>query len=231
MTIPMSASPARDNSGLTNIRFRELDCPRIGLTPTDEWRGAAALATRGKDGLRKFADHNTRFPAAGSDDERDLAAAIDELVGYWREEIEAGLLDRKELAGDSERYDQADRIVIGWLDGDGAPELHEAVLQLAWPDLLKRCSEFAAENLGGAEEREEKEELDHFRIRAWLQASNPFASQEWLSRGALFSSFEEWSRMTGHPVGKAHDFYAGLEEVGCQPGKRRGDRGYHAPRS
>lgn len=205
--------------------------PAIGMTLAQVWRGASVLVDEGKGSLHEYIRSQVEWPPPGPCLD-SLQAGLEELVGYWREEFEAGF-DPREMEADSDgRFDDEDRIVIGWLIDGELPSERDMMFELAWPSILAWCTEFADKHLPRSASSFEKNELSSYRVSRWLAATSTFAGRDWIPRAEMFSAYEMWARIdSGQPAGKPADFYAALEELGYPEAKRRGVRGFRPARN
>ena len=206
--------------------------PGIGVTLAEEWHCATILVRNGKAALQAYVKTTAEIPGQGFPEGRELATETAWRVQECRDDLAEGW-DPAELERDPDRYDETDRLIVGWLTGGEMPGFREMCLELAWSYFLDRIVEYAAEHIAGAEVQAEDEEVASYRVRRWLEAVNPFAGHDWLPRAAMQASYVNWCRVdgAGDKAGHARDFYMALKELGCQEAGRNGVRGFRPPKA
>ncbi len=209
-----------------------LDRPATRSTQTLRFQAAAILCRKGTGALRKFLEANIQWPSEGSLEDITLQKNVAELIQYWEDEFAGGFDPASMEDDDPARYDECDRLVIGWLADGYMPEGRSLIFELAWPDTLAAITRDAGLYYPEATEKKvEEEELSSSRAERWMIATKPFKAASWVKRTELWESYRAWCTMDGRgDLGNPHEFYEALRSIGCTDAQRKG-LGFLAPRS
>jgi len=205
------------------------DCslyPMAVLSIDEEWQGAIVLMRRGRDAFRKFILGAVRLPSQEAD-RKELAESIARDFEMWT------WMNEDWPDDPDDELEGQDAVMCAWARAGEMPPLIEAIAELSMPWAVSVCEEAAAKYFPGqAEKTAEREELVSYRVERWVKATTTLKDQDWLSRAALWTSYETWCRFDsgGHEPGKPEDFYAALQELGFVPSGRKGKRGFKPPK-
>lgn len=229
----MGVSPGNGGSA-TSVRIiysENLLRPAIAGTKTSALMAASILSRKGTSELRKFIEDMLQWPAPGSLEDLALQEGAAELVQYWEDEFAGGFDPSSVEDDDPARYDECDRLVIGWIADGHVPEGREMILELAWPGTLAAITQDAENYFPSRTEKKiEDEEISSYRARRWMDATQPFKSANWLPRAEMWSAYQVWCTAdgSGRP-GSPKEFYDSLKALGCAEAGRKGVRGFRPP--